>query len=480
MLEKRASTSRAEFVRSSRFRHIYAEATKHKFTELRISSKATESVGIRANANFLAFAWEGGGGGSLAVLPHSKHGRVPHSLPLIFAHNGGVLDFEFDPFNPQRLLSCSEDGTVKSWLIPPGGMVEHLKEPEAVLKTHAKKVSFCTFNSTAGGIVASASFDSTIKVHDLEGQETVFDIATPDITYALQWSPTGKLFATTSKDKLVRCFDPRAQTTATEARGHQGSKASKCCWGKDDTVLITTGFSSGSSAERQLFLWDLRNTNEPKTSMVLDQGTGSLFPFLDSDTGVMFLWGKGDGNIRYYELTGSDLHYIDEHRTSVPQKGVTFLPKQTVDVGKHEFLKGLKLETNAVQPVGFIVPRKSDQFQEDLYPDCLSGEPGVAAEQWLKGEDGVPPRVPIGVSQAKSANPVARAPTLSVRQLLDAAETANKEKDELIAQQAARIRQLELRVAELEARTSPAGGGLPDPVAGVMPTPTVSAAYPVH
>ena len=33
---------------------------------------------------------------------------------------------------------------------------------------------------------------------------------------------------------------------------------------------------------------------------------------------------------------------------------------------------------------------------------------------------------------------------------MDAAETANKEKDELIAQQAARIRQLELRVAELE------------------------------
>jgi coronin-1B/1C/6 len=472
------SSTRGEFVRSSRFRHIYAEQSKNQFTQIRISSKATDSVGIRANANFLAFAWDGGGGGSLAVIPHSKHGRVAHNLPLIFAHGGGVLDFEFDPFNPQRLISCSEDATVKSWIIPQGGLIESLKEPEVVLPSHSKKVSFCTFNPTAGGVVASTGFDSTIKVHDLEGQETVFDLPIPDCAYALQWSPSGKLLATTSKDKFLRFFDPRAQTTVTEAKGHQGSKASKCCWGKDDNVLLTTGFSPGSQAERQLFLWDLRKTDEPKSSTVLDQGTGSLFPHLDADTGVTFLWGKGDGNIRYYELTGSDLHYIDEHRTSVPQKGVTFLPKQAVDVEKHEFLKGLKLESNAVQPIGFIVPRKSDQFQEDLYPDCLSGEPGVSAERWLTGEDGMPPRVPIGVSQAKASNPVTRAPTQSLRQLLDAAEAANKEKDKTIAEQAARIKQLELRVAELEARSSAVGADDGRESGTSLPAPPISAAYP--
>ena len=35
----------------------------------------------------------------------------------------------------------SEDTTVKSWLIPEGGLTEPLKEPEVVLSSHAKKVT---------------------------------------------------------------------------------------------------------------------------------------------------------------------------------------------------------------------------------------------------------------------------------------------------------------------------------------------------
>lgn len=41
---------------------------------------------------------------------------------------------------------------------------------------------------------------------------------------------------------------------------------------------------------------------DPVSEMDLDQSAGVLMPFYDQDTSVLFLGGKGDGNIRYYEL----------------------------------------------------------------------------------------------------------------------------------------------------------------------------------
>lgn len=36
------------------------------------------------------------------------------------------------------------------------------------------------------------------------------------------------------------------------------------------------------------------------------------------------------------------------------------------------------------------VPRKSELFQEDLYPDTLSDEASLTADEWLAGEDAEP------------------------------------------------------------------------------------------
>jgi len=45
------------------------------------------------------------------------------------------------------------------------------------------------------------------------------------------------------------------------------------------------------------------------------------------------------------------------------------------------------------------VPRKSELFQEDLYPDTLSDEPAITAEEWIGGKDADPITVSLKVSQ---------------------------------------------------------------------------------
>lgn len=48
-------------------------------------------------------------------------------------------------------------------------------------------------------------------------------------------------------------------------------------------------------------LWDgqLKQIKEEN----IDTSSGVLMPFYDSDLGILYLAGKGDGNIRYYEVT---------------------------------------------------------------------------------------------------------------------------------------------------------------------------------
>lgn len=421
-------------VRDSKFRHVHGDAIKEKYEDLRLSTKATESTGIRGNSKFFSFAWESGGGGALAVIPLAKTGRIPRDLPLITGHSGPILDFDFNPFDENSLISASEDLTLKLWNIPDEGLKAHLKEPVATLQGHGKKVSFCLYHPTAANIVASSSLDMTVKVWDASVQEEAFNATIPDQALSMKWNYSGSLIAVTCKDKKLRIIDPRANSTASEVKIHDGSKASKVEWlgspsSTDDcNKLVTTGFSQ--QAERQLGVWDIRKFSavggpdvEPLNMLVLDQGTGALFPFFDPGTQMLYLAGKGDGNVRYFEVTGEDpfVHYISAYSSTVPQKAFDFLPKRCVDVGSHEIMRGLKLENTAMQPLTFRVPRKSEAFQDDLFPDCPAGVPAMTGDEWLSGAETRAPVLrsmrPGDESPTGSAAP--KSPTMGVLTVKD-------------------------------------------------------------
>lgn len=388
-------------VRDSKFRHVFGDATKQKYEDLRLATKATESVGIRGNGKFIAFAWESGGGGTLAVIQSSRYGRLPRDLPLITGHTGSILDFEFNPFDDNHLISCSEDGTVKLWQIPDEGITTHMREPVVSLEGHQKKVSFSTWNPVASHIVASTSFDLTTRIWNAAEQDEAYKLDMPDQIWQLKWNYTGSLLAAPCKDKKLKIIDPRANTIASECPIHEGAKASKVCWlGGPDAgecnKLVTTGFSA--MAERVMGLWDMRKFggegNEASLqSFTLDNGTGALYPSFDECSQMLYVAGKGDGNVRYFEATPEDpyLHFLSQYGTSVPQKGFDFLPKRCVDVRTHEIMRGLKLETSCVQPVSFKVPRKSEAFQEDLFPDCPAGVPAMSPDEWVSSTDSKSP-----------------------------------------------------------------------------------------
>lgn len=46
----------------------------------------------------------------------------------------------------------------------------------------------------------------------------------------------------------------------------------------------------------------------------------------------------------------------------------------------------LKLTSDFVEPISFIVPRKESSFQEDIFPLAYAGIPAMTADEWFAGK----------------------------------------------------------------------------------------------
>jgi len=403
-------------VRASKFRHVFGTVAKKEecYDDLRVTRTAWDSNYICANPSYFAVIWEAGGGGAFAVVPWgaSKAGKIDPHLPLVAGHKGAVLDIDFNPFNDNLIASVSEDCTVKIWGIPEGGLKETMIEPLQTLNGHRRKVGTVQFNIVANNILATSSSDFSVKIWEIEKGKDVLSVdgQHTDIINSVDWNGNGSLLASSCKDKKIRLIDPRQNKIAQEAEGHQGVKGSRVCFLGNDK-LFSVGFSK--SSEREYAIWDPRDFNKPLVGKTaIDTSAGLIMPFFDRDTSVLFLAGKGDGNIRYYEIVDEApyIHFLSEFKSNTPQRGMAMLPKRGVNVSDCEIDRLFKLGTKLMEPISFQVPRKSDIFQPDLFPDTFGGEPALTSDAWLSGTDAEPKKASLEggfVKKEKTAfNPV--------------------------------------------------------------------------
>ncbi|KFP94745.1 Coronin-2A, partial [Haliaeetus albicilla] len=150
-------------------------------------------------------------------------------------------------------------------------------------------------------------------------------------------------------------------------------------------------FSTGTSRwnNRQIALWDQNDLSVPLLEEDLDGSSGLLFPFYDSDTCMLYVAGKGDGNIRYYEISPEKpyLNYLMEYHSHLPQKGIGVMPKRGLEVSACEIFRFYKLipTKSLIEPISMIVPRRSESYQEDIYPLTAGAQPALTAQEWLNG-----------------------------------------------------------------------------------------------
>lgn len=375
----------------------------------------------------------------------NKPGRLDE-VPIITGHSGAVLDFEFNPFNDDILASCSEDQSIKIWRIPEGGLVGNMSIPALDITGHGKKVTLMRFHPTTENVLASASADQTVRLWDIStGSELSINHSHDQLIQDIVWDYCGNIYATSSKDKHVRMIDARSGELASVIENaHDGSKSVKLSFLGYHDKLLTVGFTKQS--QRQFKIWDPRNTSKEVKKVDIDNGSGVIMPFFDTDTGLLYLAGKGDGNVRYYEFVNENPYCfpLSELRSQNSAKGMAWVPKRGLNVMGCETARLLKLTTNSVEPLSFLVPRKSETFQDDIYPDTAGAIPAQSASEWMNGSCKPPVLIslnPTSFGEVRENNLSSEAPKAFVP--MKSAATLQKELDEAQA----RIKELEERLA---------------------------------
>ncbi|KAJ2719876.1 Coronin-like protein crn1 [Coemansia sp. Benny D115] len=383
----------ASIVRSSKFRHVFGTAAKREdsYESLRVSTSAWDTNFVTANPKYLAVNWNASGGGAFSVIPLHMQGKLRSEFPLFTAHVGAVLDTAFCPFDDDIIASGAEDHQAMVWRVP-RDLEERegdVTEPIAVLGGHGRKVGHVLWNPVAADVLAVSSSDYTVRIWDVQTKSMRVTLqGFKDTVLSIAWSADGRYLAATCRDKQLRVFDGRTGELKQQGPSHLGVKGSRVVW-LSPTRLATTGFSR--SSDRQLYLWDATNLAKPLSTRNIDMSAGMLMPFYDPRTQILYLGGKGDGNIRYYEFADDTLYELSAYLSVEPQRGLGIMPKRGVDVAHCEVMRFYKVASDSlIEPVSFKVPRKAETFQSDIYPPDFAGVAAMSADEYFAGVEKQP------------------------------------------------------------------------------------------
>ncbi|KAI9440986.1 microtubule binding protein [Lactarius indigo] len=365
----------SRFVRASKYRHVFGQPAKkeHGIDNLKVTSSAWDTNVVSASGTYISVNWNSSGGGAFAILPAPSPSTgapgIPSKLPdyrptRAEPHRAGAghglvaslgLDRRVRGRGRQRDDMAGRRIRVRGLERGRLGTRATLR-PCSAIDASPRKVGQVLWHPAAQHVLASALGDHTVKLWDLGAPESPRAVLQGhgDTIQSIAFSPTGQLLATTSRDRKLRLFDPRAGGDAVRVgEGHGGIKgATSRVVGRPRSASRRLG--SAAMSDRQVCVWETGALKNVRT-LTLDQSAGVVMPFW-SDNNILFLAGKGDGNIRYYEYENDNLYALDEHKSSDPQRGMCFIPRRALNTSDCEIARAYKLTISGVEPIAFIVP----------------------------------------------------------------------------------------------------------------------------
>lgn len=241
---KRTSTV---FGKVSKFRHLKGTPA-HKSTHIENIRNISRQIpgecnGFHANSRHLAVPLSGAGG-KIAIYEINKPGRQPDGVIPSLVNGSNIMDFQWDPFDVNKLAVACDDGVIRLWNVPENGLTEPTNKPANELIAHSDKIFFIRFHPLAKNVLLTASYDMNIRVWNLDtfAEETCLKGHTDQI-FDCTWSPCGVFAASVSRDGKIRVFNPRKSETAIrEGNGPIGTRGARITFAIDGHYLVCTGF----------------------------------------------------------------------------------------------------------------------------------------------------------------------------------------------------------------------------------------------
>ncbi len=216
------------------------------------------------------------------------------------AHSEGVSCLAISP-DGQILASGSYDDTIKLWQLSTG-------EEIATLVGHSDDVESVAFHPD-GEILASGSYDRTIKLWQLSTGKNIRTLSgnSEDIE-SVAFSPNGQILASGGDDNTIKLWQLTTGNELHSLRGHSETVWS-VAFSADGQML-----ASGSS-DNTIKLWHLATGQEVKT---LWGHSGYVSKVAFCADGEMLVSGSDDNTIKVWQLsTGLEVGTLTGHSQSI-------------------------------------------------------------------------------------------------------------------------------------------------------------------
>jgi len=380
----------------SKWKNIFGEIDKTGSFD-NITPRTTTSADgnlIDVSPEFIGVNWSTSGGGAVGIFETRNFTRVKGDFPLIYGHSAIVSDLKFSPLNPFMLATSSDDGKVKIWTIPEGGLKEDLRDDTQRFGSHKRKACLVAWNPSVKEVIASMGNDHDLYVWDITTSEELFKIKTEDsMFYNMEWNRDGSLIGAMMKNKKINLFDVRNQdATVLSTEGHDTAKIQKMGFA-DGPYIYSSGHNS--KGYREMRLYDTRNFSTMVQNMKIDTLQGMLSNYFDEDLGLVYLHGKGESLITFVEVKDGLIKQGNTFSSNAQASSVSFFPKRTMDFNQSELARAACLCKENIIYASFKYPRRNQGYQEDFYPPCVIGESGLSLEDWKQGKSAEQIRKPI-------------------------------------------------------------------------------------
>uniref|UniRef100_A0A6B2KYR6 Uncharacterized protein n=2 Tax=Arcella intermedia TaxID=1963864 RepID=A0A6B2KYR6_9EUKA len=366
-------------------------------------SGAGENV-ISVNSKLTAVLWQTNGFGGLLVVPTrdtDMEGSIPSKCPpnpkLVEASRGRLIsDFSLSRLEEYLMVTASED-SIRTWkfeseLWPMNGKGGNVSDFKEELKVEGKRINKIDLHPLLPNLLTASTRDFSIRLFDINKNSEFLKLETDmkDILQSFSWDPLGSTFATSCKDRYLRTWDPRQSKMIASVETHASTKGFQVKWLGDTELLLTSGFTK--SGEREISIWDHRDLTRSIGTQKFGTAATPILPLFDEGNNLIFLAGRGDGNIQIYEQISSPpfFVFVNEFKSSTPSSDLCAFPKKMVDTRKWEIIRFAKLSKTTLEHLSFFIPRKGEQFQEDLYPPTFSGETTLSLDEWVAGNNLTP------------------------------------------------------------------------------------------
>lgn len=285
------------------------------------------------------------------------------------------------------------------------------------------KIITIKHHTTAQSLLLSVSEDHgnpTLRLWNTATALLVLSVPLPPGAgiFSAAFTPDSTLVAIGTKSKTILVLDPRSPSNILSIPAHDSLRPIHVAW-LSSTHFVSTGFSK--SASRELFLYSVDSVTAPTVlrriaQQTLDVSPAPLFPLVDLDTSIIFLYSKGERTCSAFEVdleaqepsfsalppfgTGSLARKLSHTHGMITDYimlivrfffllsvGFSFLPKRLSNIKQCEILSSLRLTATTIEVVSFTIPKaKLEYFQDDIFIPTRDVEHStLSAEAWIEG-----------------------------------------------------------------------------------------------